>query len=209
MERLRDGASFATRRVVGLQDGTPIVALMASFHRPEGEPLHQVTMPLWLTGPEGHGPDGLAPGRYDSAEIACRDVPNSGGAAATGSSDRLQLGHWSRVRGELPDDTAVLDAALAWVSDQGPTRAARQPHVDRPGFDRVRTTSLDHHLWFHRPARVDRWHATALRSAVTADARGLVHGTIHDAEGRHVASLTQEVLVRLPEHPGGPHPGIL
>jgi len=187
VERLRDGSSFASCRVLGLQEGEPIVTLTASFHRPEGSPLHQVPRPAWLDAP-----DGLAAGRYDSPEVDCRDVP------PTSSTDALDLGHWFRARGELPDDPAVLDAAMAWASDKGPTRAARQPHVDHPGFARVRTTSLDHHLWFHRPTRVDRWHATALRSSVTADARGLVHGTIHDADGNHVASLTQEVLVRLP-----------
>jgi acyl-CoA thioesterase-2 len=189
VERLREGSSFATRRVVGAQGGRPIVSLTASFHRPEGEALHQRPAPAWAGGPTG-----LAPGRYDSTEVDCRDIP-----PATGSTDPLELGHWLRVRGELPDDPSVAEAALAWVSDNGPTRAARQPHLDHPGFARVRTTSLDHHLWFHRPTALDRvWHVAALRSSATADARGLVNGTIHDADGRHVATVAQEVLVRLP-----------
>ena len=190
VERLRDGSSFATRRVLGSQDGRAVVALTASFHRPEGRPLHE------RSGPTGVGsPDDIdRPGRYDSAEVDCRDV------AADGGSDPLELAHWSRIRmaGPALDDPAVAAAALAWVSDQGPTRAARQPHLDHPGFAGIRTTSLDHHLWFHRPFDLGAWHVTTLRSEVTTDARGLVRGAIHDAAGRHVASLAQEVLVRLP-----------
>ena len=188
VEHLREGSSFVTRRVLGLQDETPVVTLTASFHRPEASPLHQRPMPGWLAPPGD-----LRAGRYDAPEFDCRDVP-----AAAGSDDPLELGHWFRIREPAPEDPALVDAALAWASDMGPTRAARRPHVDHPGFSRIRTTSLDHHLWFHRPARLDRWHATALHSPVTADARGLVHGTIHDETGDHVASLTQEVLVRLP-----------
>ena len=93
----------------------------------------------------------------------------------------------------------MVAAMLAWLSDNGSTRAGRQPHLDHPGIERVRTTSLDHHLWFHRPADLRRWLVTTVRSAITADARGLVNGTIHDDAGRHLASMTQEVLVRLPD----------
>ena len=85
------------------------------------------------------------------------------------------------------------------MSDNGATRAARRPHRDHPGFERVRTTSLDHHLWFHRRPRPTDWHLATLRSTVTADARGLVRGTLHDLDGRHVATVAQEVLVRLPD----------
>lgn len=189
VERLRDGASFATRRILGSQDDRAIVALTASFHRPEGRPLHQTPMPDWVGRP-----DDLTAGRYDSPEVDCRDRdPEASGG--------LALAHWFLVRQALPEDPALREAALAWASDNGPTRAARRPHLAHPGFARVRTTSLDHHLWFHRPAALDRWHVTTLRSVATADARGLVQGTIHDIDGDHVASLGQEVLVRLPAGP--------
>jgi acyl-CoA thioesterase-2 len=186
VERLRDGTSFASRRIIGSQDGQPLVALTASFHRPEGEALHQAALPDW-TGSPGEGPIG----RYDSPEFDSRDIVGSTG-------DPLTLGHWSRLHGPNPDDPNLSAAMIAWLSDNGSTRAARHPHRAHPGFDRVRTTSLDHHLWFHQPADLDRWHVTVLRSEATADARGLVRGTIHDQAGRHIASLAQEVLVRLP-----------
>lgn len=189
---LRHGSSFATYNIIGSQDDQPIVALTASFHRPEGEVLHQSEPPGWVGSA-----DGLPIGRYHSAEIESRDIPGDA-AAAQGSDDPRQLGHWSRLRGPGPDDPATVAAVVAWMSDNGPTRAGRQPHLDHPGFDRIRTTSLDHHLWFHQPAVLDRWHVTVLRSVATTDARGLVRGTIHDDTGRHIASLTQEVLVRLP-----------
>ncbi len=165
------------------------MALTASYHRPEGEVRHQAEPPVWAGTP-----DGLPRGRYHSAEIESRDIPT-----ADGSPDPLELGHWQRVCGPPPTDPALVEAMVAWMSDNGATRAGRQPHLDHPDIARVRTTSLDHHLWFHQPADLDRWHLTILRSAVTADVRGLVRGTIHDDAGRHVASLTQEVLVRLPD----------
>ncbi|MEL6983670.1 MAG: acyl-CoA thioesterase domain-containing protein [Actinomycetota bacterium] len=188
VERLRDGTSFASRRVVGSQDGEPLVALTASFHRPEGEVLHQAALPDWI-GEPGDGPTG----RYHSPEFESRDIVRS-----SDDNDPLALAHWSRLQGHGPDDPIMTAAMIAWLSDNGSTRAARHPHREHPGFDRVRTTSLDHHLWFHQPADLDRWQITVLRSEATADARGLVRGTIHDDTGRHVASLAQEVLVRLP-----------
>ncbi len=174
------------------------MALTASFHRPEGEALHQTDMP---TVP---GPGACRTGRYHSDEFESLDVPGSADtvtdtdADAGGPTDPLTLHHWSRLRGSVPDDPSTIEAMVAWLSDNGPTRAGRQPHLDHPGFDRIRTTSLDHHLWFHRPAELGRWHLTTLRSEATADARGLVRGALHDDDGRHIASLTQEVLVRLP-----------
>lgn len=197
---LRDGSSFSSRHIIGSQDGEPIVALTASFHRPEGEALHQAELP---TVP---APEACRSGRYHSDEFESLDVsgPTDGpttagtGADVDGRSDPLTLHHWSRLQGAVPDDPSIIEAMVAWLSDNGPTRAGRQPHLDHPSFDRIRTTSLDHHLWFHRPAQLHRWHLTTLRSEATVDARGLVRGVLHDDEGRHIASLAQEVLVRLP-----------
>ncbi len=204
VERLRDGTSFVTRRITGTQDGRPIVALTASFHRPEGTVVQQTKPPAWVGRPGEH-----PVGRYDSAQFESRDVhPNAHPAPAdpAGTSeqpipDDRPLAHWSRLRETQPEDPSIVEAIVAWLSDNGPTRAGRQPNADQPGFDRIRSTSLDHHLWFHQPADLERWQLTTLRSDVTADARGLVRGTIHDDTGRHIASLTQEVLVRLPDDP--------
>ncbi len=203
VERLRDGTSFVTRRITGTQDGRPIVALTASFHRPEGTVVQQAESPAWVAGP-----DECPVGRYDSAQFESRDVPpNPTGDDPTGRNEPAPppnrggdrpLAHWSRLREAAPENPSTIEAMVAWLSDNGPTRAGRQPNADQPGFDRIRSTSLDHHLWFHQPADLGRWQLTTLHSEVTADARGLVRGTIHDDAGRHIASLAQEVLVRLP-----------
>lgn len=176
-----------TRRITGTQDGRPIVALTASFHRPEGTVVQQAEAPVWVGEPEAY-----PIGRYDSAQFESRDVD---------PDPEAPLAHWSRLREPAPDDPSTIEAMVAWLSDNGPTRAGRRPNAEQPGFDRIRSTSLDHHLWFHQPAQLDRWQLTTLHSEVTADARGLVRGTIHDDTGRHIASVTQEVLVRLPDDP--------
>jgi acyl-CoA thioesterase-2 len=88
------------------------------------------------------------------------------------------------------------------MSDNGPTRAARQPHADHPGVEQRMSMSLDHAVWFHRPARADEWLLTDLRAVSTSRARGLATGTIHDANGVLVASVAQEVVLRLPDPEG-------
>jgi acyl-CoA thioesterase-2 len=193
VERTRDGGSFATRRVVADQGGDPLFLLTASFHRPEPGEEHQVEPALWAGRP-----DGLAAGRYDSAEVDCRDVLE----VPVGEDGSPRRGHWSKVRGRLPDDPELHRAAIGWMSDNGPTRAARQPHADHPGVKQRMSVSLDHSVWFHRPARADEWLFTELRVVSTGRARGLAVGTIHDAGGQLVASVAQEVVLRLPD-PGG------
>jgi acyl-CoA thioesterase-2 len=193
VERTRDGGSFATRRVVADQGGDPLFLLTASFHRPEPGEEHQVEPALWAGRP-----DGLAAGRYDSAEVDCRDVLE----VPVGEDGSPRRGHWSKVRGRLPDDPELHRAAIGWMSDNGPTRAARQPHADHPGVEQRMSVSLDHSVWFHRPARADEWLFTELRVVSTGRARGLAVGTIHDAGGQLVASVAQEVVLRLPD-PGG------
>ena len=193
VERTRDGGSFATRRVVADQGDEPLFLLTASFHRPEPGEEHQVEPATWASSP-----DGLPPGRYDSPEVDSRDVPDVP-VDADGSTRRAQ---WSRARGRLPEDPELHRAAVAWISDKGPTRAARQPHADHPGVEQRMSMSLDHSVWFHRPARADEWLLTELRAVSTSRARGLATGTIHDADGVLVASIAQEVVLRLPD-PGG------
>jgi acyl-CoA thioesterase II len=176
--------------VVADQGDEPIFLLTASFHRSEPGEEHQSARAEWAGRP-----DGLAPGRYDSREVESRDVLHVP-IDDRGSPSR---GQWSRVRGELPAEPDLHLAAIAWISDHGSTRAARQPHADHPGVEQRMSASLDHSLWFHRPARADEWLFTELRAVSTSMARGLAVGTMHDTAGRLVASIAQEVVLRLPE----------
>lgn len=190
VERTRDGGSFSARRVVARQSGgSPVFALTASFHADEPGMAFE---PPPLDGvPE---PDELEAGRYAGPWFDSRDVPVDD--AAFGLHRRLA---WFRARQPLPDDPALHQVALAYLSDHGPTRAVRQPHADHPGVEQRMSVSLDHSIWFHRPARVDQWLLSELHPLATGGGRGLALGTLRTAGGELVATITQEALLRLPD----------
>ena len=187
VERTRDGASFATRRVVVRQPSAdPVLVLTASFHDDEDGDEYQP--PVDLAGLPR--PEDLPPGRYDGDVVDCRDVPPVGGPP-------YERRMWFRVRGDLGDAPLIHVLALAYASDNGPTRAAREPQAHLPDRASQQSLSLDHAVWFLRPARADRWLLSTLRAVSTGRSRGLVHGTVHTADGVLVAALTQEALQRL------------
>jgi acyl-CoA thioesterase-2 len=107
---------------------------------------------------------------------------------------------WFRAPGPVGDDPLVHQALIAYASDLSFNDNAARPHA-RPGTLGVRLSSLDHALWFHAPARADRWLLYEQHSTRGAAARGLVRGAIFDRDGVHVASVAQECLLR-PASPG-------
>lgn len=186
VERTRDGTSFSTRRVEVHQDDRLLLVLTAGFHVDEAGEEHQA--PIDLTRlPD---PASLGPGRYDDEVFDSRDVEPDGAA------DHRRL-MWGRARGGAPRDRLWAQLGLAYHSDHGPTRAARQPHAGHPGVDTRMSVSLDHSVWFLRPARLDGWLLSTFTPISTAGARGLVHGTIHDTHGRLLVAVAQEVVLRL------------
>lgn len=189
VERTRDGASFATRRVVVRQPEAdePVLLLTASFQVAEVGLEHALAAPTGLPGPEA-----LGPGRYDTEVFDCRDV-------AVGATPARHM--WFRARGELPENPALHLYGLAFATDHGPTRSVRQPHADHPGVEHRMSVSLDHNVWFHRPGRVDRWLVSELAPQSTGSARGLTIGQVWSADGAHLATVAQEVLLRLPAGP--------
>jgi acyl-CoA thioesterase-2 len=189
VDRTRDGRTFATRRVVATQATGSVLVLTASFQRPETGVEYQVPAPADAASPED-----ARTGRYAGELVDSRDVP----LRRTSGPGHRRL-QWWRVRGVMPDDPVAHQVALAWESDHGPSRAGRTPHGDHPNIERRRSMSLDHAVWFHRPTHVDGWHVTEIRPLSTSGGRALTVGTIHDAAGRHVASLTQELVLRIPE----------
>jgi acyl-CoA thioesterase II len=188
VERTRDGASFTARRVVARQDGQAVFTLSASFQEDEAGPVHEPPPPLDVPAPEQ-----CPVGRYAGPHFDSRDVP----VAAVGAPGHRRFA-WFRPRGPLPPDPAVHAAALAYVSDHGPTRAVRQPHADHPALEQRMSVSLDHSLWFHRPPRVEGWMLSELWPVATGAGRGLAMGSIRSADGDLLASVAQEALLRLP-----------
>jgi acyl-CoA thioesterase-2 len=192
VERSRDGGSFATRRVVVTQDERPdpVFLLTVSFHAPEAGVDYERTFPRGVPGPEG-----LRTGRYDSEVFECRDVPVRESQPGAPEHTRHM---WFRLKGELGADAAMHVYGLAYASDHGPTRSVRQPHAGHPGLEGRMSVSLDHSVWFHRPVRVDQWLLSELVPQSTAAARGLTVGQIWTADGKHVATVAQEILLRMP-----------
>jgi acyl-CoA thioesterase-2 len=186
VERTRDGSSFATRRVVARQDGRGVVlVLTAAFHHEEDGPAYEPPAPVDVPPP-----DGLPVGRYASPWFESRDVPPSGTPPYVRRA-------WFRPTAPLPPgDDALHLQALAYLSDHGPTRAAREPHAHLADDARRMSVSLDHSVWFHRPAVVDGWLLSELAPAATGRGRGLALGSLRSADGALLATVAQEVLLR-------------
>ncbi len=182
VDRIRDGRSFATRRVVAIQADEAIFELSASFHRNEPGFDVQVDMPA-----EAPDPESLPSNAHDHPHhrpFDTRELPPLPGASRS---------IWTRTAGRLPDDQVVHRCVLTYLSDMGPVGAARR--AGPPDVPTMRA-SLDHVLWFHRPARADDWLLYNLEAVSLSGARGLARGLVHDRAGRLVMTVSQESLLR-------------
>jgi acyl-CoA thioesterase II len=188
VERTRDGASFGTRRVVARQSRGVVLVLTADFHR--DEPGREYAEAGVAGVP---GPDGLPAGRYTSRWFESRDVPVDADSAGGPAHARRA---WFRPTAPLPDDALLHQHALAYLSDHGPTRAAREPHATLADDAARQSVSLDHAVWFHRPVDVNGWLLSELHPVATGRGRGLAVGSIRTATGDLVATVAQEVLLR-------------
>lgn len=189
VDRIRDGASFATRRVVVRQSHGVVLVATANFHHEEEGPEYQPDTPLDVAPA-----DSLGPGRYDGPYVESRDVPVDPTTDPTTDPSRRA---WFRVRVALPDEDAALQQqAIAYLSDYGCTRAAREPHAHLADDRSRQSVSLDHSVWFHRPANPTSWLLSELSPASTGRGRGLAVGSLRTATGVLVATVAQEVLLR-------------
>ena len=203
VDRIRDGKSFTTRRVVAIQHGQTIFNLQASFHRPEPGYEHQIDMPTGLPRPETL-PDfktRMAPYReqlgdwYDRPRpIDMRYVDKM--PMERGLEDRRPYQRvWMKTDGALPDDPVLHACVVTYASDMTLLDTTLLPQGKRWGDD-VQMASLDHAMWFHRPFRADGWLLYDQYTPSTFGARGLANGSIYSIDGRLVVSVVQEGLVR-------------
>jgi acyl-CoA thioesterase-2 len=186
VERTRDGSSFSTRRVVARQSAV-VMVLTADFHHDEPG--------LEYEAPATEGiadPDDLPPSRVQSRVFESRAVPAVMGPAGMPHGRRS----WFRPRVPLPDDPHLHQQALVYLSDHGPSRAAKAPHVTLPRESIARTLSLDHSVWLHRPVNVNEWLLFELVPVATGRGRGLSIGTVRTRDRVLVATVAQEVLLR-------------
>ncbi len=205
VDRIRDGRSFVTRRVVAIQHGRAIFSMSASFHVPEPGFDHQAEMPR-VPGPENLPGDAeirdrvlpMMPDpirRYFERErlIELRPVEFE---RYIGKKMEGRFHIWFRTTGALPETPSIHRCALAYASDLSLLDAALVPH-GRTVFEKsIMAASLDHALWFHRPFKADQWLLYAQDSPSAGGARGFARGLIFTQDGTLVASVAQEGLLR-------------
>jgi acyl-CoA thioesterase-2 len=195
VDRIRDGSSFCTRRVTGIQDGKAIFTMSASFHVGDDGIEHQDAMPSvpdpdTLVEPNAAlGPDNewfmREWGNWD-----VRLVPREQVTPVTGAASQQQV--WFRYRKPLPDDPVVHVCVLTYMSDMTLLGSSRVNHPDA----QTQNASLDHALWFLRPFRADEWLLYDQNSPSATAGRALTQGRIFDRQGRLVANVVQEGLTR-------------
>lgn len=206
VDRIRDGKSFNTRRVVAIQHGRAIFSMSASFHLREDGFDHQTPMPEVPAPEELHGlsdlkekfldrmPDQIR--RYFERErpIEIRPVDLSRFFSQERRRPRQHV--WMRATGALPDDPALHQSALAYASDFTLLDTALIAHGRMLYDPNLMLASLDHALWFHRSFRADDWLLYVQDSPAAAGARGFCRGSVYTREGVLVASVAQEGLIR-------------
>jgi acyl-CoA thioesterase-2 len=206
VENLRDGRSFATRRVLARQHGHPIFAMTLNFQVPEVGLEHQDVMPE-VPGPDESIPLGeiFAQRDHDSSEWerewAALDVRYAGNSRPGGELPndvypaRARL--WIRVNGELPDSRLQHTAAFTYASDMTLIGASLVPHRLFVSSPNMQAASLDHTIWFHRPFAADQWWLYDQHSPVAHGGRGLITAKVFTPDGALVASVAQEGLIRV------------
>jgi acyl-CoA thioesterase-2 len=206
VDRIHDGRSFSTRRTQAYQSGLPILSMIASFQDEDEGFDHQVGMPADLPEPE------TLPNSASTLENIAHPVAQYWAGQRPFDMrhvtspiyltvDGEHVAHqavWFRAIDRLPDDPELHRAALAYASDYTIMESIMRRHGVAWATPGLKAASLDHAMWWHRPARVDEWLLYAQESPSASGGRGLALGRIYDREGRLVASVAQEATIRVP-----------
>lgn len=208
VDRIRDGRSFATRRVVAKQHGKAIFNMSVSFQAPEEGLEHQLVMP------DAPPPLSVPTNRERLIEYKKRSPHPAFDflLSLDGPIERREVDHvdllepepltglkrmWFRADGKLGDDPVMHQAVLAYASDYGLLESSFNRHGHGFLTEKLILASLDHAIWFHGEFRMDEWMLYATESPRTAGGRGLNFGHIYTQDGQLVASVAQEGLIRL------------
>jgi acyl-CoA thioesterase II len=211
VDRSRDGGSFSARRVVAVQNGEQIFICSASFQAPEQGLEYQGA------APKVPPPEELKPLTMPSqAEIEMlpeklrrwlkierpfefRPVQPFNPLVPVAAEPVRQI--WMRAVDQLPDDDTLHRCLLAYISDYWLLDTSTMPHGSSFLRGNLVMASIDHAIWFHRPARVDEWLLYSLDSPSSSGARGFARGSLYSSTGVLVASTAQEGLIRLVQSP--------
>jgi len=206
VDRIRDGRSFTTRRVVAVQHGKAIFNLSASFQIREPGIDHQGQMPA---APDPESLPTMAD-RLEAAglprdefwsrprpiDVRYTDLPPW--LRPDGEPQARQM-VWMRADGTLPDNPLVHVCAMTYASDMTLLDSVLMAHGLSWQSGRINGASLDHAMWFHRPFRADEWLLYVQESPTSSGARGLSRGELWTQDGQHVVSVVQEGLLRVVE----------
>ena len=203
VDRLRDGRSFTTRRVVAIQHGRPIFNLSASFHVHEQGLDHQIPMDADVP-PADSLPDFAtrwAPWRDVLGEYDERPRPIDSRYVDWSPPDRAEplpphQRIWIRADGRLPDDPVLHQCVVTYASDLTLLDTTLLPHGGTYRSAHIQMASLDHAMWFHRPFRADEWLLYVQDTPSASDARGIARGLFFTEGGELAVSVVQEGLIR-------------
>ncbi len=208
VDRIRDGKSFTTRRVVAIQHGRAIFNMSVSFQREETGLEHQIDMP------DTPDPESL-PGYEERIQALAREEPELAARwadrerpieqrcvepyAFMGSREKHAPYQrvWFRAAGRLPESLPIHQCVLAYASDYTLLDTSTLPHGVSFWEGNMQSASLDHAMWFHRRFRADEWLLYVQDSPAAAGARGFNRGTVYSRDGTLVASVAQEGLIRM------------
>ena len=203
VDRIRDGRSFTTRRVVAIQHGRAIYNMQASFHLDEVSFEHQVAMPV-VPGPETIAPlrERVNAEWADADEWSKRDHPIDqrfiGELPWSPKRDREPRGRaWIRADGTLNDDPLLHACVVTYASDMSLLDSVLAPHSVSWEDGSFMLASLDHCMWFHRDVRADEWMLYDTDSPIARAGRGLARGFLFNQAGELCVSMVQEGLTRM------------
>ena len=191
VDRIRDGRSFCTRRVVVIQQGAAVFNMDVSFHRREKGITHQLREPTAYLAPDEKAMvDGLKQRPFlsftENYKAKLERVPQT------------PVQHvWFKANGQVPDSVLLNMALLAYQSDEALLGTARLPHRGSYEHEKMQVASLDHSIWFHHLPSVGDWLLYSLESPSSSNARGYTRGEIYTSNGVLVASCMQEGLMRM------------
>jgi acyl-CoA thioesterase-2 len=203
VDRIRDGKSFTTRRVVAVQHGRAIYNMQASFHVDEVSLAHQIAMP------NVPGPETIPPLSEVDREI---DLSDDWLNFPRGPIDQRFIGAvpwdpnrdleprellWIRADGTLPDDPLLHACVVTYASDMTLMDAILRPHAINWDDGSFMGASLDHCMWFHHDLRADEWLLYDAESPIAFGGRGLARGFLFSRDGQLKVSMVQEGLTRL------------
>ncbi|MDT7805095.1 MAG: acyl-CoA thioesterase [Actinomycetota bacterium] len=203
VDRIRDGRSFTTRRVIAIQHGKAIFSLSASFQKDEPGIDHAEAMPDGVPAPETlptlmERAEGYAIGAHSRPRpIDLRYVNEPPWVTRQTGELPARNQVWMRADGKLPDQQLLHVCVLTYASDMTLLDSVLARHGVYWDTDKVLGASLDHALWFHRPFRADEWFLYDSVSPTASGARGLATGRFFGADGTLIATVVQEGLLRV------------